>query len=50
MSATGALPGGDNGAGGAPRIQIIAQYVKDLSFENPGAPASVTSGRRSISA
>ncbi|MEI9990475.1 MAG: protein-export chaperone SecB [Rhizomicrobium sp.] len=42
MSATGALPGGDYGAGGAPRIQIIAQYVKDLSFENPGAPASVT--------
>ncbi|MEJ0027771.1 MAG: protein-export chaperone SecB [Rhizomicrobium sp.] len=42
MSATGAPPSGDNGAGGAPRIQIIAQYVKDLSFENPGAPASVT--------
>jgi preprotein translocase subunit SecB len=31
--------GGDNGA---PRIQIIAQYVKDLSFENPGAPAAMT--------
>jgi preprotein translocase subunit SecB len=42
MSATGADPSGDNGAGGAPRIQIIAQYVKDLSFENPGAPATVT--------
>jgi len=35
-----------NGAGNgtteqavAPRIQILAQYVKDLSFENPGAPA-----------
>jgi preprotein translocase subunit SecB len=38
MSATGASPGGDN----APRIQIVAQYVKDLSFENPGAPGSVT--------
>jgi preprotein translocase subunit SecB len=25
------------------RIQIIGQYVKDLSFENPGAPASLTS-------
>lgn len=22
-----------------PRVQILAQYVKDLSFENPGAPA-----------
>ncbi|MBV9330702.1 MAG: protein-export chaperone SecB [Alphaproteobacteria bacterium] len=25
-----------------PRIQIVGQYVKDLSFENPAAPASVT--------
>ena len=42
MSSTGALPpGGDNGAGGAPRIQIISQYIKDLSFENPGAPQSM---------
>jgi preprotein translocase subunit SecB len=34
--------GAGNGAGQAgpqPRIQILAQYVKDLSFENPGAPA-----------
>ncbi|MBE8191715.1 MAG: protein-export chaperone SecB, partial [Alphaproteobacteria bacterium] len=22
----------------APRLQILAQYVRDLSFENPGAP------------
>ena len=42
MSATGAPPGGDNGTGGAPRIQIVAQYIKDLSFENPGAPSTVT--------
>ncbi len=42
MSATGALPGADDGVDGAPRIQVVAQYVKDLSFENPGAPASVT--------
>jgi preprotein translocase subunit SecB len=38
---------GENGAGGqagqlAPRVQVIGQYVKDLSFENPGAPGSVT--------
>ena len=34
---------GGNGAG-APeyRIQVIGQYVKDLSFENPGAPAGFT--------
>ncbi|MEI9996113.1 MAG: protein-export chaperone SecB [Rhizomicrobium sp.] len=40
MSATGAPS--DNGTAAAPRIQIIAQYVKDLSFENPGAPAAMT--------
>lgn len=40
MSGTGA-PAGENGADSAPRIQIIAQYVKDLSFENPGAPAAM---------
>ncbi|WP_129791414.1 protein-export chaperone SecB [Sphingosinicella sp. CPCC 101087] len=26
-------------AGGAPQVGVIAQYVKDLSFENPNAPA-----------
>ena len=41
------IPGGTGGNGGsgdpnAPRIQIVAQYVKDLSFENPGAPASLS--------
>jgi preprotein translocase subunit SecB len=38
---------GANGAGeqatgaadGAPQVGVIAQYVKDLSFENPNAPA-----------
>ncbi len=25
-----------------PHISINAQYIKDLSFENPGAPASLT--------
>jgi preprotein translocase subunit SecB len=44
------IPGGtatgENGVGGdptAPRIQIVAQYVKDMSFENPGAPATISS-------
>ena len=27
----------------APSIQIVSQYVKDLSFENPNAPRSLTS-------
>ena len=38
MSGTGS----DNGAGGPPRIQMVAQYVKDLSFENPGPPGATS--------
>jgi len=36
-----------NGSAGAqtsnsqPRIQVMGQYVKDLSFENPGAPTAM---------
>jgi len=46
MSATFG-PGGENGLDGAsnaqmPRMQVVGQYIKDLSFENPGAPASFT--------
>ena len=35
--------GGDSGtaSGPQPRIQVVGQYVKDLSFENPGAPAAI---------
>lgn len=45
MSGTpGGTAAGDNGAdANAPRIQIVAQYIKDLSFENPGAPSAMTS-------
>jgi preprotein translocase subunit SecB len=28
----------------APTIRVLGQYVKDLSFENPGAPASLRGG------
>jgi preprotein translocase subunit SecB len=32
---------GQNGAeANVPRIQVVGQYVKDLSFENPSAPAN----------
>lgn len=45
MSQMGLGPNG-NPAGtpeGPPlRIQILGQYVKDLSFENPGAPTNLT--------
>ncbi|OLP54022.1 protein-export chaperone SecB [Rhizobium rhizosphaerae] len=30
-----------NGAAQSPSLNILAQYVKDLSFENPGAPRSL---------
>ncbi|MBI1210301.1 MAG: protein-export chaperone SecB [Alphaproteobacteria bacterium] len=31
----------DNQSGNGPQIQVLAQYVKDLSFENPSAPMSL---------
>jgi preprotein translocase subunit SecB len=31
-------PAALNGVDNAPQIGLIAQYVKDLSFENPNAP------------
>ena len=30
--------------GGAPAFGVLAQYVKDLSFENPGAPRTLVQG------
>ncbi len=42
------IPGGngnddalDTQSGTGPQIQVLAQYVKDLSFENPSAPMSL---------
>jgi preprotein translocase subunit SecB len=29
------------GAGAPPQLNVLAQYTKDLSFENPNAPASL---------
>ncbi len=37
----GAAAGGD---GPAPSMRIVAQYLKDLSFENPNAPESLKAG------
>lgn len=36
---------GDGGQAG-PRISILTQYVKDLSFENPRAPMGLQQGQR----
>ncbi len=41
MSSGGtAMPG--PGEGSLPNLQVVGQYIKDLSFENPGAPAGLT--------
>lgn len=34
----------DDAAAGAPAIRVLAQYVKDFSFENPNAPGSLREG------
>src|SRR5690554_2288427 len=31
----------------APQFRVLGQYVRDSSFENPGAPASLRSGQGS---
>src|SRR5882724_2196686 len=36
-----AAPTANGAAGGPPQLTINAQYVKDLSFENPRAPQSL---------
>lgn len=33
--------GGQPGADAAPQLNVLAQYTKDLSFENPNAPQSL---------
>ena len=30
--------------GSAPSMNLVGQYIRDLSFENPGAPATLLSG------
>jgi preprotein translocase subunit SecB len=32
----------DQGQQGMPNLQVVAQYIKDLSFENPGATSNLT--------
>ncbi len=35
--------GSPPGAGAPPQLNVLAQYTKDLSFENPNAPGSLAS-------
>lgn len=39
----GAAPSGSTQA--APSVEVLAQYTKDLSFENPKAPSTITTQR-----
>jgi preprotein translocase subunit SecB len=45
--AAGAAASGGTAAGQqvSPSIEVVAQYIKDLSFENPRAPGSMTDQR-----
>ena len=43
MSQEGQTPEA-NGGEQQPTVGIVAQYIKDLSFENPGAPAMMAEG------
>ena len=41
MSDTNGGPAQAPGAGAMPQLMVLAQYTKDLSFENPNAPQSL---------
>ncbi len=45
-AAGAARPDGADPQAQAPRLSIVAQYVKDLSFENPRAPAGIQGNER----
>ena len=41
MSTTNGGPGEATASNSAPQLMVLAQYTKDLSFENPNAPGSL---------
>ncbi|HET7084097.1 MAG TPA: protein-export chaperone SecB [Rhizomicrobium sp.] len=42
MSSEGTPAPATEGQPGVPNLQVVAQYIKDLSFENPGAISNLT--------
>ena len=42
INQNGAAPGPDGEGGQPPNIRILAQFIRDLSFENPRAPDSLS--------
>jgi preprotein translocase subunit SecB len=41
----GAQPDAQQGGAQPPRLAIVSQYIKDLSFENPRAPSTLEPGK-----
>jgi preprotein translocase subunit SecB len=44
QTANPAAPGAAVDPASAPAMSLVGQYIKDLSFENPGAPATIIAG------
>jgi preprotein translocase subunit SecB len=44
MSTTNGGPAEEPTLEGQPQLNVVAQYIKDFSFENPNAPRSLSSG------
>ena len=42
MSGEGTPVPGNQGQPAVPNLQVVGQYIKDLSFENPGATSGIT--------
>ena len=42
MSEPGSPANGNDTSPTLPNLQVVGQYIKDLSFENPGAPTGLT--------
>lgn len=45
MTDAPSTPAADNQTPAQPALRVLAQYVKDLSFENPGAPDTLRPGQ-----
>ena len=46
MSTTNGGPAETAGQDAQPQLNVVAQYIKDLSFENPNAPRSLSLGQQ----
>jgi preprotein translocase subunit SecB len=46
MSTTNGGPAEAAGQNAQPQLNVVAQYIKDLSFENPNAPRSMAAGQQ----